>query len=473
MAVLRILKVADVASSSEQSSQHSTFVGGGSHHFWFAHPDNESQATTTSSCWNAATDSMFDSNLCSNQCQCTPNLFYRILYWCKMILIKLGRSYYALPGLLLLATLLLGVIIGFFIGRQYSSYLTKETPVSVKPQRVQLASTPLFTDPCYYAITALSALYSWFNYFFEIYMRRIMPFLAPKHTSFTEESVVLGQQQDVCTIPTLFKNEEHNNSDIEVKEEMARCQLLSEDETECESGLQPNELPRHVAVVMDGNRRHGIQKYNNAIQGHWDGSKKLLQFSKWCLAEHIGELTVYAFSTENWSREGAEITSLMNIILKHCEELRIEAIKKHISIHIHSTDPNAIPYHVREALHQLQTDTYTDKPALRMNICLSYGSRGEIVNACRSMVEDFALGRLTSPKQINEDSLSERMLISGVPPDILIRTSGEIRLSNFLLWQMAYTELFFLSKNWPELQKDDFLNVLRSYAKGRQRRYGK
>jgi undecaprenyl diphosphate synthase len=464
MSVLRIVKVSDVSSSTGQSSPHPSGLGGASGHFWFAHPDNESQATTASSCWNAAADLMFDSNLCSNQCQCTPNLFNRILFWCKAILIKLGRSYYALPALLLLATLLLGVIIGYLIGRNHLFNRTKETHFTAKPQRIHLASTRFHTTgPYCYAISLMGALYSWLNSFLAGSFR-----LVPVHLN--SEVLVGASRKEASNMAAIVIT--HRNNDMEINEEMARNQLLSDDETQYESGLRPDELPRHVAVVMDGNRRFGLQKYNNAIQGHWDGSKKLLQFSKWCLAEHISELTVYAFSTENWSRDGAEIASLMNIILEHCEELRTEAIKKHISIHIHSTDPNSIPYHVREALHQLQADTFTDKPALRMNICLSYGSRGEIVNACRSMVEDYALGRLDSPTQINEDSLSERMLISGIP-DILIRTSGEIRLSNFLLWQMAYTELFFLTKNWPELQKIDFLNVLRSYAQGRQRRYGK
>jgi undecaprenyl diphosphate synthase len=288
---------------------------------------------------------------------------------------------------------------------------------------------------------------------------------------------------------------------MDQKEELARVELKSNDETRFESGLSPQELPKHIAVVMDGNRRYGLQQYNDPILGHWDGSKKLVQFVKWCVAEQILELTVYAFSTENWSRSAREVSALMNIIIKHCEELRIEAIAKQISIHIKSTDTESIPVSVREVLCQLEKDTYHKNPTLRMNICLSYGSRGEIVHACRSIVREYQDGNWTSLLQITEDSITQKLLIGSStdtssnhtndntttphyqvdhennhyshPPDIFLRTSGEMRLSNFLLWQMAYTELFFLNKNWPELTKDDFLNVLRSYAYCRQRRFGR
>jgi undecaprenyl diphosphate synthase len=476
MAVLRIWKVMDVSSAlrqwksiSDTEATAATTTASSANDYWFVHPDNESQVATTTSCWNhRPEDARYHLPYCS--CCSTPHtpqqstLLYKILYWCKMIVVKVGRSYYALPVLLILATLLFGILIGYCIGRQQQ--LVVGAKRSQYLQRRQSAMSYTYSD-VWNTTIFIGVLQSMCSYFMEmIHFRYIFYFFVGRQPSYS-----YFPSNGTYNVP--LRRTDSNQGDIEVKEQIARVQLKSENETQCESGLLPSELPRHIAVVMDGNRRYGIQMYNNAIQGHWDGSQKLLQFTKWCLAERIPEITVYAFSTENWSRDTVEISSLMNIIILHCEELRIEARKKRISIHIHSTDPKAMPNHVREALYQLEKETYDDNPSLKMNICLSYGSRGEIVNACRSVVDDYLAGRIQSSTEVNEETLSRRMLISGTPPDLFLRTSGEMRLSNFLLWQMAYTELFFLDKKWPELQKDDFLNVLRCYARGRKRRFGK
>jgi undecaprenyl diphosphate synthase len=374
----------------------------------------------------------------------------------------------------------MGVSIGYLIGRRYA---TKSTIPSNNNNRtnwkeIQSTITPTLRSRW---MTSINIYLGYIAQYCAIVKRCIYSFFQQllNISTIYQSSYQSNKYSYANAIPSVNDCDPNNVSN---KEREARIQLKSDDETKCESGLELHEIPYHIAVVMDGNRRYGMQQYNNPLLGHWDGSKKLLQFVKWCLAEHIKELTVYALSTENWSRDTNEIASLMNIIVKYCEELRIEAIEKKISIHIHSTDPDSIPSHVREVLQELENETYLDHPTLRMNICLSYGSRGEIVNACRSIVADYVQQCTTndsttickqSLSEINEDMITRKLLLCHRPPDICIRTSGEVRLSNFLLWQMAYTELFFIERHWPELQKDDLLQILRSYAYNRQRRFGR
>lgn len=239
-----------------------------------------------------------------------------------------------------------------------------------------------------------------------------------------------------------------------------------------ESGLLLEQVPRHVAVIMDGNRRYGREKYNCANRGHVDGSKTLVEFSKWCLAEGVQMVTVYAFSTENWNRCPSEINSLMNLLCTYCDELRLEAQKRRIKVQLLSTDSQRIPTKVALGMQKLVEETKNGDQMV-MNICLSYGSRGEIVNACKDIAKDVANG-VMSLNDISEASFQRKLLTWNCPdPDLVIRTSGEYRLSNFLLWQIAYSEMFFLNKTWPEVTKEDFLCVIRQYARERKRRFGK
>ncbi len=258
----------------------------------------------------------------------------------------------------------------------------------------------------------------------------------------------------------------------EDRDEQTRNELRTAIEVERESGIEPQFIPRHIAVIMDGNRRYGKNKYGNATRGHWDGSKTLIEFSKWCMSEGVQILTVYAFSTENWDRDASEVSSLMTIFCKYCDELRVEAIQRGIHIRVLTTDETKIPQNVKEGMNRMVSDTkHCDK--FTMNICMSYGGRGEIVNACKSMAMDIQSG-CVNVDEIDESLLRSKMLTGHCcDPDIVLRTSGEERLSNFLLWQVAYSEFFFLKKHWPELEKDDLLEVLRTFARGRKRRYGK
>lgn len=256
------------------------------------------------------------------------------------------------------------------------------------------------------------------------------------------------------------------------RENHVRGDLTSDRDTLCESGIPQANLPRHIAFIMDGNRRYGRKQYGNTVAGHWDGSRKLLDVAKWCIAEKIPYATVYAFSTENWKRDPTEVASLMEIFAKYCEELRQESLARNIRVHILSTDTSPIPPHVAAGLKRLQDDTQCCT-GLCLNVCLSYGSRSEMVQVCQELVAD-CIEQDRDPATIEELDVTERLLTKDSPdPDVLIRTSGEMRISNYLLWQLAYAELFFLNKNWPEFEKDDFLEVIRSYSIGRKRRFGK
>ena len=257
---------------------------------------------------------------------------------------------------------------------------------------------------------------------------------------------------------------------LQEREEQTRNDMQRIDHRQ--SGVDLGDVPRHIAVIMDGNRRYGESKYGHATRGHWDGSKTLIEFSKWCISEGVQVLTVYAFSTENWDRDPHEISALMSIFRKYCDELRLEAIQWGIRIRVLVTESERIPIDVRAGLDRMVLETcQSDK--FSMNICLSYGGRGEIANACKSIAEDVRSGEL-DVDAVNEGEVQKRLLTRHCcDPDVVIRTSGEERLSNFLLWQVAYSEFFFLKKNWPELQKDDLLEVIRTFARGRKRRYGR
>jgi undecaprenyl diphosphate synthase len=246
-------------------------------------------------------------------------------------------------------------------------------------------------------------------------------------------------------------------------------------DTPVESGIDPEFVPKHVAIIMDGNRRYGKRMYGKGSMGHFDGGQKALQVIEWMSTEGVKVLTLYAFSTENWNRESSEIDTLMGLFLQFVEDdLRPVVFNRKVRVKHICTDKDHIPVKLYNAIQALCDETaHHPEDSLTLNVCLSYGSRGEIMHACRSISKDVLAGK-TKPDGITEDMISERMLTShAVDPDVLIRTSGEERISNFLLWQLAYTELFFLNKDWPELEKEDFLKVIRTFGEGRQRRFGR
>eukprot|EP00928_Gymnodinium_smaydae_P063716 TRINITY_DN47210_c0_g1_i1.p1 TRINITY_DN47210_c0_g1~~TRINITY_DN47210_c0_g1_i1.p1 ORF type:complete len:335 (-),score=49.74 TRINITY_DN47210_c0_g1_i1:385-1389(-) len=228
---------------------------------------------------------------------------------------------------------------------------------------------------------------------------------------------------------------------------------------------------KHLAVIMDGNRRFGKATYGDALRGHRAGGETLVQFIDHCMAEGIEMLTVYAFSTENWNRSTCEVETLMSVLCDYSEEMLKNALEKDIRVRIFASEPERLPMRVSEKLQNLENAT-KDAKTFSMNVCVSYGARQEIVSAARRLAEEVEKGKITAD-QIDEDSFADQLCTRGLrEPDVLLRTSGERRLSNFLLFQLAYTELVFVEKMWPEMGRDDLRDVLLEYTR-RQRRFGK
>jgi len=228
---------------------------------------------------------------------------------------------------------------------------------------------------------------------------------------------------------------------------------------------------RHIAVAMDGNRRFGKREYGDALRGHRDGADALVRFMNACMDEGVEILTVYAFSTENWSRPPREVDMLMGLIVEYADEVCRKAVERGARVRVLASDATLLPPRVRSELDKLEAKTAENSEFL-LNLCISYGGRGDIVAAARNLAEDVAAGRVM-PGNIDDAAITSRLTTSGMPdPDILLRTSGELRLSNFLLWQCAYSELFFLEKLWPEVDKDDVRKLLIDYS-NRRRRFGK
>lgn len=232
-------------------------------------------------------------------------------------------------------------------------------------------------------------------------------------------------------------------------------------------------LPTHVAIVMDGNRRFALASGLAKRQGHHMGKEKVREVMRWCRDIGVRYLTVYALSTENLtSRSPDELETLFNLYESgfielsgdkeiHRDEVRCKAMGQ---LHL-------LPSRVVKAIDMAEkaTQNYTE---LVFTVCLAYGARQELVDAIKRIVSDHDSGQI-SQAEISEDLVSQYLYTSGMPdPDLVIRTSGEERVSNFLLWQMAYAELCFIDVYWPAFRKRDFLRVIRTFQ-GRLRRYGK
>eukprot|EP00978_Attheya_sp_CCMP212_P014872 scaffold38132_cov40-Attheya_sp.AAC.2 len=371
-----------------------------------------------------------------------------IKFWSKVAIRRLARVYFGSPVLLALTPLLVGLLVGFLLGSSWQKKQPKPVSGSSKNPSTKFARSSR-TSPVAWKESMISIQRA-FSCGWIVLLSYVQ---------------LLFRQHEPVRETTAIDNAE--------RDDKTRTELLSDANTVRESGVDRHLVPRHVAVIMDGNRRYGRKRYGSATRGHWDGSKTLVDFSKWCIAEGIEALTVYAFSTENWDRDPAEVAALMKIFCKYCDELRIEAIQRDIRCVVLSTETERIPEDVKEGLDRMMKETEHCQ-TFTLNICLSYGSRGEIVHACKGVVKGFMDGVYKSVNEVNEAIISQHLLTSHCSdPDLLIRTSGELRLSNFLLWQLAYSELFFLDKPWPELEKQDLLSVIRSYAKERERRFGK
>lgn len=233
--------------------------------------------------------------------------------------------------------------------------------------------------------------------------------------------------------------------------------------------LNPDLLPRHIAIIMDGNGRWAELRGLPRIAGHAEGIKSVREIITLCRDLDIGALTIYAFSQENWKRPALEINALMMLLEQYLQNEMEELIGKGARFRaIGRVD--SLPSSALNWVRKVERATaHLDK--LMLNVALSYGGRSEIVDAVRRLAEDVQEGRV-QPEMIDEAFLEGYLSTHGLPdPDLLIRTSGETRISNFLLWQLAYTEMFFTPTLWPDFRRREGLLALLEYQK-RERRFG-
>ena len=229
-------------------------------------------------------------------------------------------------------------------------------------------------------------------------------------------------------------------------------------------------LPRHVAIIMDGNGRWAKKHKLNVAMGHRQGVETLREIIRHTDDLKIEALTIYAFSTENWKRSKEEVGALMQLILDFFKSEIDELDEKNVRILILG-EKDVFPDKQREVLIEAERRT-GDNTGLTLNICLNYGGRAELVRATKSIVEDVQAGRLSLDK-VDETTISDRLYTANQPDvDLMIRTSGEMRLSNFLLYQCAYAEFLFPKVLWPDFSVQDYDEALLAYG-GRERRFGK
>lgn len=230
-------------------------------------------------------------------------------------------------------------------------------------------------------------------------------------------------------------------------------------------------VPKHVAIIMDGNRRFASEEGKRPLEGHLAGRDKLEDVLEWCVDLGIHVLTVYAFSTENFKRSREEVESLMRLFeedfMKIATDDRVHKNKIRVSV---LGQKELLPESVQEAIRKAE-DNSKQYDEYYFNLAVAYGGREELISAIKAIVEDAKEGRVDQ-EDIDEELVSNYLYTAPFPdPDLVLRTSGEVRISNFLLWQLAYSELYFSDIYWPGLTFTEFLKAVRSYQL-RQRRFG-
>ena len=241
-------------------------------------------------------------------------------------------------------------------------------------------------------------------------------------------------------------------------------------ESELTAKLEPELLPKHVAVIMDGNGRWAELRGLPRIAGHREGINSVRDMISQCLELGIQALTIYAFSQENWNRPTQEISALMGLLEHYLSTERASLIEQQVRFRAIGR-LELLPESAQHWVRTTEQDTaHLDKMVL--TVALSYGGRAEIVDAVRGLLADVQSGTIETD-QIDEALLQQHLYTHPLPdPDLLIRTSGETRISNFLLWQLAYTELCFTPTLWPDFRRREFLMALLEYQK-RERRFGR
>jgi len=234
--------------------------------------------------------------------------------------------------------------------------------------------------------------------------------------------------------------------------------------------LNKNKIPKHVAIIMDGNGRWAEKHGSTRVFGHEHGVESVRSTVEGAGEIGIKHLTLYAFSTENWERPKSEVDALMGLLVHAVDTETEELAKNNVRL---STigDLNKLPQNVRTKL-QICVDTLRNNTGLNLILALSYSSKWEITEATKNILSDVNSGKI-KPEEINDKMFEKYLSTTGIPdPELLIRTSGEYRISNFLLWQIAYSELYFTQKLWPDFRKEDLFEAVYDYQQ-RERRFGK
>ena len=228
-------------------------------------------------------------------------------------------------------------------------------------------------------------------------------------------------------------------------------------------------VPQHIAIIMDGNGRWATRRGLTRSQGHQAGAEPVRTVLKTARKAGVKYLTLYAFSTENWGRPEDEVKGLFELLLKYLESELEELMSSGVRLKAIG-DIDSLPLLAAEGLKAAMDYTAANSD-ITLTLALSYGSRFELARAARSLAEEVKAGRL-APEDISPELIGQRLWTDGLPdPELLIRTGGDMRLSNFLLWQCAYTEFYFTPVLWPDFGEEDFLAALAAY-RGRERRFG-
>ena len=232
--------------------------------------------------------------------------------------------------------------------------------------------------------------------------------------------------------------------------------------------LDTNNIPQHIAIIMDGNGRWAAEKGKPRSFGHQAGVDTVRRITAECTRLGVKYLTLYTFSTENWNRPATEVAALMGLVLTSLEDEIF--MKNNVRFRVIG-DLKRLPEEVRLKLHETEEHTAANT-AMTMVIALSYSSRWEITEATRQIANEVKAGTL-NPADINEDTIAQHMATAFMPdPDLLIRTGGEERISNYLLWQIAYSELYFCDTFWPDFSEEELQRAIAN-SQQRQRRFGK
>ena len=233
--------------------------------------------------------------------------------------------------------------------------------------------------------------------------------------------------------------------------------------------MNTENMPKHIAIIMDGNRRWAREKGLDPKQGHREGAKTLEKIVRYANKIGLEYITVYAFSTENWKRSEDEVGALMILLQKYLDDYSKRADTENIKVKVLG-DITRLSEGMQKSIKKCMERTKNNTGVV-FNIALNYGSRNEIVSAVKNIAYEVKNGNI-NVEEITEDTISNNLYTAGEPdPDLLIRTSGELRLSNFLLWQLAYTEFLFVDKHWPDFSEEDIDMAIEVFQK-RNRKFG-